>query len=166
MPDATIFQHYIFLEFILPFLLMFAIIFAILEKTKLMGEDKKQVNAIIAFVIGLIFVSAAFPKHVVNELILFLTIAIVVMFVFLILYGFVASDKKEGLKVENWMKWTFGILAGIGVVIATIYATGVDFFLLDMLFNQPWSGKVWTNVTFVVVAIIAITVVLKTGKKD
>src|SRR3989338_5902341 len=117
MPDATIFQHYIFLEFILPFLLMFAIIFAILE-------------------------SAAFPKHVVNELILFLTIAIVVMFVFLILYGFVASDKKEGLKVENWMKWTFGILAGIGVVIATIYATGVDFFLLDMLFNQPWSGKV------------------------
>ena len=165
MPDATIFQHYIFLEFILPFLFMFAIIFAILEKTKLMGEDKKQVNAIIAFVIGLIFVSAAFSKHVVNELVLFLTIAIVVMFVFLILYGFVASD-KEGLKVVNWVKWTFGILAGIGVVIATIYATGVDFFLLDMLFNQPWSGKVWTNVAFVVVAVIAVVVVLKGGKKE
>ena len=163
MAEVTILQHYIFTEFILPFLLMFALVFAILEKTKILGEDKKQVDAILAFVIGLIFVSAIYPKQVVNDLILFLTISIVVVLVFLMIYGFVASDKGEGLKVEKWMMWTFGILAGIGTIAATIWATGTSFFVIDMLFYQPWSNKLWTNVAFVVVVVVAMTLVLKSG---
>ena len=34
-----------FLDYILPFVLVFTLIFAILTKTKLLGEDKKQINA-------------------------------------------------------------------------------------------------------------------------
>jgi|SRR3989344_103213 len=161
MAGETIFQHFVFTEFILPFLLLFAIVFAVLEKSKILGGDAKQSNAIVAFVIGLIFVSAAFPKHVVGNMILFLTVALVVMLVFLMLYGFVASDLKEGLKVEKWMKWTFGILAGIGTVIALIYATDSDFIVIDLLFYQPWSNAIWTNVAFVVVVVIAMTIVLR-----
>ena len=70
MPE-TIFQHFIFQEFILPFLLVFTIVFAVLEKTKLLGDGKKQLDAIVAFVVGLIFVTAVFPKAVLGNLILY-----------------------------------------------------------------------------------------------
>jgi len=33
-----------FLDYILPFILVFTLIFAILEKTKLLGDEKKQVH--------------------------------------------------------------------------------------------------------------------------
>ena len=85
MVEKTILQHEIFTRFALPFLLMFFVVFAVLEKTKLFGEDKKQLNALIAFVIGLIFVSAVYPTLVVSNLILFLTVALIVVFVALLL---------------------------------------------------------------------------------
>ena len=160
----TIFQTWLFRDYILPFLLMFAIIFAVLEKTKILGEDKKQVNAIVAFVIGMIFVSVLFPKEVVGNLILFLTIAIIVVFIFLLLYGFVVTDKKEGFKVENWMKWTFGILIGIALIVAVIWATGDVFGIIDFLFQQPSTGGFWTNVVFVVA--MGLTVLLKRNPDD
>ncbi len=39
-------------DFLLPFLLIFSIIFAILEKTKILGEDKSNINIIVSTVIG------------------------------------------------------------------------------------------------------------------
>ena len=86
MTLETILQHWILTDFVYPFLLVFFIVFAILDKTKLLGGDKKQLNAMLAFVIGLIFVSAVYPKVVVGDLILFLTISIIVVFVFLLLW--------------------------------------------------------------------------------
>jgi len=71
---TTFLQSTIVAKFILPFLLVFFVVFAVLEKIKLLGEDKKQLNALVAFVIGLIFVGAVFPKEVVGNLVLFLSI--------------------------------------------------------------------------------------------
>ena len=50
----TILQGEVFTRFILPFFLVFFVIFALLEKTKLFGDGKKQINAMISFVVGLI----------------------------------------------------------------------------------------------------------------
>ena len=73
----NILQHEILTDFVYPFLLVFFIIFALLEKTKIFGTDKKQLNALVAFVIGLIFVAAVDPKLIVGDLILFLTIDLI-----------------------------------------------------------------------------------------
>ena len=74
--QETILQHWILTKFAYPFLLMFFVVFAILEKTKVFGEGKKQLNAGVAFIVSLIFVSAVFPKIVVGNLILFLTVSV------------------------------------------------------------------------------------------
>ena len=71
---VNILQQPILTDFLYPFLFMFFIVFAVLEKTNLFGEGKKQLNALIALIIGLIFVSAVFPKIVVGNLILFLVV--------------------------------------------------------------------------------------------
>ncbi|MBU2562265.1 MAG: hypothetical protein KKF68_01225 [Nanoarchaeota archaeon] len=163
MAAETILQHWIFTQFIFPFALIWAIVYGVLEKTKLLGDGKHQLNTIVALVIGLIFVGAIFPKTVVENLILFLTVAIVVMFVLMLLWGFAFSDKDKGFEPQSWMKWILWVGAGIAVVIAVIWATGVESTVIDFLFKQSWSESFWTNFAFIVVIAVALAMVLKKG---
>lgn len=164
MARETILQNEIFTKFAFPFLLMFFIVFAVLEKTKILGDDKKQLNAILAFVIGLIFVSAVYPKLVVGNLILFLTVALVVIFVVLLLWGFVFGDVKEGFKPDKWMRVFLGILITFAVVLAVFWATGTQGIISDFLFRQSWSNAFWTNAVFIVVIAGALALVLRSTK--
>ena len=166
MAVSTILQSEVLTRFILPFLLVFFIIFAILEKTKLLGEGKKQLNALISFVIGLIFVSVLYPTLVVSNLILFLTIALVSIFVILIIWGFVFGDIKDGFKPETWMKVVLAIVAGIAFIVAIVWATGFADNLGGFLFNQSWSGSFWTNFSFIIVIAIALALILSQKAKS
>ncbi len=166
MVEETIFQHWIFTRFALPFLLVFFIVFAVLEKTKLLGDDKKQLNALLAFVVGLVFVGAVYPTEVVGNLILFLTVALVVVFVILLLWGFVfgSFEKEEGFVPEKWMKWALGIVIGVAVVVAVLWATGAEQKVVDLFFNQDWSNTFWINVLFIVAVAVALALVLRKTK--
>ena len=161
---SIIFQNELFTEFILPFVLMFVLIFAILDRTKLFGEGKKQLNAIIAFVIALIFSSIFVDsKAIVENLLGFLTVALVVAFVFLILYGFVTGD-KEGFKLDGNLKKVLVGIVFIAVVVAVIWATGFNNSFIDLLFHQSWSETFWTNVLFIGVFATVVAWVLKSAK--
>jgi hypothetical protein len=170
MVEETILQHWIFTRFALPFLLIFFIVFGILEKTKLFGDGKKQLNALIAFVIGLILVGAVSPTLTISNLILFLTVAIVVLFVALLLWGFIAGE--EGLKfdkIPKGLKWLIGVVIVVAVIAALLWALGVEGSIFEttssFLFKSGWSKGFWTNLAFVVVIIIALVLVLrKTGE--
>lgn len=156
----TILQSPVLTKFVYPFLLMFFIVFAILEKTKVLGSDRKQINALVAFVIGLIFVSAVYPKMVVENMILFLTIAIIIVFVVLILWGFISGE--EGLKFEKfpkWLKFAIGIVIIIAVTIAVLWATGAGFGFFENLFSSA-NKTFWTNAMFIVIIAAALAVVL------
>ena len=157
MVQETILQSWIVTKFALPFLLVFFILFGILEKTKLFGDKSKRLHAMIAFVVGLIFVGAIFPKLVVGNLILFLTVGIVVVFVGLILWGFVSGGEA---KIPDKLKVPVGILIFVALVIATLWALGVEGSFWDLLFRQSWSGTFWTNFAFIAVVIIAMALVM------
>ncbi len=164
MVEETFLQHWIVTKFALPFLLVFFIVFAVLEKTKIFGDGQKQIDALISFIIALIFVGAIYPKIVVANLILFLTVALVVVFVVLILWGFVFGDIKEGFKPDKWMKLVLGILIAVAVLIAVFWATGIEWSVFSFLFQQSWSGALWINVFFVVVIAAALALILKSKK--
>lgn len=136
---------------------MFLIVFAILERTKLFGEGKKQIDALTAFVIGLIFVTAIYPKLVVTNLILFLTVALVAIFVILLIWGFIFGDSKT--KLEKGLVVGLGIIATIVFIGAVIWATG-----LYQSFGSVLSGSlgstIVTNVVFLIVIGIALALVL------
>jgi hypothetical protein len=164
MVVETVLQSEILTKFVYPFLLVFFIVFAVLEKTKVLGDEKRQLNALVAFVIGLIFVGAVFPKLVVANMILFLTVALVVVFVVLLLWGFVAGDIKEGFKVGKGLKIFLMIVIGIAVVIAVFWATGVGGGFFDFLFSSSWSNVFWTNFLFIVVIAAALALVIWKSK--
>ena len=164
----TILQHWVFTQFILPFLLIFFIVFGVLRKSKLFGEKSEQLSAGIAFVVGLIFVGAIFPKIVVGNLILFLTVALVTMFVGLLLWGFVAGEGLKFAEAPPQLRYFVGIVIAIAVVAGLLWAIGVQGTLFtglyDFLFKSGWSKDFWTNASFIAVVIIAMAFVL--GKKS
>ena len=153
-------QQLIFSRFIFPFFLVFTIVFAILEKTKLFGDGKKTINAIVAFVTGLIFVSVAYPVEIVSNLILFLTVALITMFVGLLIWGFVVGEEKIESKA---FKGIFGGVLVIAVIIALLWATGAYDNIINWLFHQDWSNSFWTNLLFVVAIAIAMSLILKSS---
>jgi len=159
--ETTFLKHWIFTQYLFPFLLVFFIVFAILERTKLFGEGKKQLNALTSFVIGLIFVGAGVPKLIVGNMILFFAVAVVILFVILLLWGFIFGDEK-GFKVTSWMKWVLGIIVGIAAVVAVIFATGWNVTLGSLLSGQ---SQIWTNVAFVVVIAISLALILLAKEK-
>lgn len=161
MAAETILQHWVLVEFVYPFLIIFAIIFGILEKTKLLGSDKKQLNAILAFIVGLIFISFVSPKLLVQNLILFLSVGIVIVFIVLLIWGFIVGEEpKFG---NNTIKIIAIIVVIIAVVIFLFLATGIWDTVIDALFRQNWSNDVWTNIIFIVVIAAALAIILKTG---
>ncbi len=162
---TTIFlQNDLFTKFLFPFLLVFFIAFAILERTKLFGEGKKQLNALTAFVMGLIFVTAVYPVLVVNNLILFMTVALVAIFVILLIWGFIFGDEK-GFALNNKLKWILGIVAGIAFFAAVIWATGWYPNLVEFFSNSNLNSTIITNAIFVIVIAVALVLLVREKKK-
>jgi hypothetical protein len=162
----TILQNWIFTRFGFPFLLVFFVVFAILEKTEILGKGKRQINALVAFVIGLIFVSVTYTVDVVTNLILFLTVGLVTMFVGILIWGFISGETKIESK---GVKTLLGVIIFIGVMMMLLWATGFYQPIVDWLFGQDWSGPFWTNLLFIVMIAAAIAAMLKSGgaaKKD
>lgn len=162
--ETTIFQSWIFTKFILPFALIVALVYAVLEKTKLLGDGKHQLNAIIAFVIGISFTGFLAGTQIVSNMILFLSIALVILFVILMLWGFIFGDTKDGFKLEPWMKYSLGGVAAIAFIGAVIWATGFWDKINGMLFQQSWSDAFWTNFLFAAVVIVSMVLILKPKK--
>lgn len=161
-------QYPIFTRFLLPFFLIFFIIFAILERTKIFGKDNsKQINALISFIIGLIFVTFLSPTLVLSNLVLFLSIGLVIVLIVLMLWGFLTGDHEMKIFEKSWLKVTIFIIVIIAVIFGVVWSFGISptsagGSLINSLFNQPWSSTFWTNVVFVV--LIAATLALVIGK--
>jgi len=166
MAAENVLQSEVLTEFLYPFLLIFFIVFALLEKTQIFGDDKKQVNAMIAFVIGIMFVAAVDTQLLVGNLVVFLSVGVVLVFVVLLLWGFVTGEKAK-FEGGGGLKIFIAIIIIIAVVIFLFVATGISNDAVEWLFESSWSSDVWTNLIFVVIIAAALAVVLKSGvKKD
>ncbi len=144
-------------DMILPFLLIFAVTFAILQKTKILGDGKKQIDAIVALVIGLIVITFGYATNLINSIIPFLAISIVVILVFMILYGMVFQGDDK-FKVHKGIQITVGILAALGLIIVLLVATGAWDYLYDRFFLGSDSSGLVTNVILIVVIVVAVLV--------
>ena len=161
MVEETILQNWIVADYLLPFLLVFFILFAVLEKISIFGKDKKQLNALVSFVISLIFVTAVSPKIFVGNLVLFLTVAIVILFVGLLLWGFVYGEAKIKGK---FVTAATAVIIFVVVLIAVLIITGVDEGIFNFLFAQSWSKSFWTNASFLIIIAAALAFAIKKGK--
>ena len=118
-------------QFALPFLLVFTIVFAILEKTKIFGTDtsgepKKNINVIVALVIGLIVIN---QFEIVDRLNLFLpkvSLFIIIAVMFLILVGLFGAQVENGF--SGLLLFLFAIASLLIIYWALIPSSGADIF--------------------------------------
>ena len=152
----------IFSELVLPFLLVFVLVFAILEKTKILGENKSQINAIIGFIIGLIFVSFGYAVELTTKLLGVMAVIAVILLVFIMLYSF-AVGRKE-FEMPKQLATTFGILIGIALIITLLVLTGYWDYIINA-FSGGEGSSIAMNIFFILMIIAAVAIVLSGNKK-
>jgi len=113
-------------DFLLPFLLIFSIIFAALEKTKILGEDKTNINVIVSAIIGMLVLIQPGIIQTINLFLPRVSLIIVVVLMGLLVIAVLAGKKFEGLK---------GGLLSFAVIIALIAV-----FLALITPEQGFSG--------------------------
>ncbi len=114
-----------FFDFFLPLLLFFAIIYGALDKTKIFGEDKKDINAIIAFVISLIAATTSWVLKGVAGFLPWVGFIALVVVAFLMLAALIVGDVST--LVESQIVKVGGVLAVlIGLILGVWYGLGLN----------------------------------------
>lgn len=165
-----ILMHPLVQEIILPFLLVFVIVFAILQKTKVLGDGKKQIDSLVALAIALIVISFGNATGIIVALIPFLAVSAVTILVFMILYGMTFQGDKK-FTLNKGIMGVIGALVAAGVVITLLIATGSWDYLTNYFFSSESEGSSFiTNAIFIVVLIAALAFAVfgggKSDKKD
>jgi len=110
-----------FYDTILPFLFVFTIVFAILQKSLVFGTypsgiPKKNINALVAFVIGFIFVASIARVSVFESITQRLALALVAMICIALLLGVFGSYLDMDFAKSKWYFLTiFMITVAIGL---------------------------------------------------
>ncbi|MAG52748.1 MAG: hypothetical protein CMH62_02180 [Nanoarchaeota archaeon] len=159
-------------DVILPFLLIFTVVFAILQKTKLLGEDKPNLDAIVAFVIGLLVVAATKVVTIINEALPQVMVLVVVSLGFLLMLGIFA---KPGGTFFDQMgdKFRVGLMVIMSFAVVLIFLGVIENdngqswlsygwnYLLDF-----WTGAVVGSIILLLVVVAAIYFVVSgSGEK-
>ena len=93
------------MDVLLPFLLLFVVMFAILQKTKILGKDKKNFNVIVSLVISLMVVIphvlGTYPAgfdvvNIINMVIPQISLIIIAILMLLLLLGLFGGAKIPG----------------------------------------------------------------------
>jgi hypothetical protein len=148
-------------EIIAPLVLVFVVLFAILQKSKILGEGKNTMDAIVALSIGLLLVIVPGPRNIIVGMMPWMTVGVAVILVFFILYGFVAGDLS---KSSNWMKVVFGVLAALFTIGVVLYVTGFGN-TISSWFAGGNGSDVLMNVLVTAIIGGAVAVAVLGGKK-
>ncbi len=125
-----------FTDVMLPFLLIFVVIFAVLEKTKIFGEDKRNINTVLALVFALLVViphvTGRYPAGmdvvlILNQALPAVSIVIVAVLMLLVLIGIFGHEKVFlGMTAPGWV-------------------TFISFMAILLIFGNSagWWGEGW-----------------------
>jgi hypothetical protein len=156
------FDTVLFSEVLIPFLLVFVLVFAVLQKTKVLGDGKKQIDSLVSLALALILIAVPKARNFITDITPWLAVGLVVILIYLLLFGFVGSDLEKGLKIEKWMKTTFASLAAVFVVVIVLIYSGT----WEKIFSGSSSSSSWLPTIVFIVVIVAAMVIALGGKKE
>lgn len=113
-------------DVMIPFILVFLLVFAVLEKTKILGQDKRNLNVGLALIMGFSVIMPHYagyypdyydPVRIINSALPQVSILVVAIVMLLLLIGVFAHDKVFlGLTIPGWI--------GFFSIVAIIYIFG------------------------------------------
>lgn len=168
----SFFRDFGVFDVILPFLLVFTVVYAILQKTELLGKDKSNLDAMVAFVIGLLVVAATKVVGIINEALPQVMLLVVVSLSFLLMLGIFARPDKTffdsiGTKFMNGIMIIFSIavvLIFLGVIENSRGESWLEYGWNFMIDN--WNGAILGSIVLFIIFIGAIFYVVSGGDKE
>lgn len=157
-------RNFGFFDVVLPFLLVFTIVFGILEKTKILGIEgkeklpKKNLNAMVAFVIGFFVVAASNIVAVIQTSLPAITMVLLIIVVLMLLLGSFAGEAGEGgfnLWEKAGWKWIIGIFVLVSVILIFVNAFGYMGVLFS-LFEEGFNSSFITTIVLLVLIVLAV----------
>lgn len=147
-------------DVILPLLLVFAVVYSILDKIKVLGENK-AINVIVALILAFFAISNMYISNFFMYLFSYTGIAIAILLAAIVLLGLFAHEKS---KAWQWIFGVGGFALFIWVLSRAVTDYGITFFGAD--FGWWIQNNIYwiLPILFVVGAVIA--VVFAGGKKD
>ena len=122
-------------EFVLPFLLIFTLVFGILEKTNIFGKGKKNINAVVALILGLLFVTQFEIVQTLNNFLPKISLFMIVAVMFLLIITFFGAKVHE--KPSNPFLWLVYIVVLIAVYWALSPSLGLEMpYFLDYYWDE------------------------------
>lgn len=126
-----------FFQIILPFMLVFTIVYGVLERSKFFGENRHDINATIALVLGLMVVISAFVLQVLADFLPLVGLFAIVLVMFLMLVSMFWGEAKN-IWDNRLIKYSAVIvIAGVFIVILSDLLGFGDLFV-----NATSGGKI------------------------
>ena len=156
-------------DIILPFLLVFTVVFAIFERTRVFGTEevegvkygRKNLNAMVAFVIAFLVVASSQLVAIINESLSKIVLIMLMLISFLVLIGTFFSEKEEVILQGGWRTF-FMVIVFIGVVLVFMSAvkTSEGNSWLNYLINYLRANFGSTGVSALILIIVIIVFML------
>jgi len=173
------FRDFGLFDVVLPFLLVFTIVFAILEKTRILGVVKvkgeeipnKNLNSMVAFVVGLLVVATANVVRTINESLPNVVLLVVISVSFLIMIGVFMKTGELNFseKHDKWYKWFMIIMfvAVIAIFLNSIYTKDGNSWLEVVLYLiiTEWTGAAFSAIVFLGVMVWVLYWITKSKEK-
>ena len=137
-------------SYMIPFLLLFAVVFAILEKSKILGENK-SIMSIVAAAIGLLALQFDFVSEFFAVIFPRFGVGIAIFLVLLIMIGFFFPEGNP-LGEGSWIGW----VVGIGVAIWAI--SEWDQWTNYGGFGGWFSENIWAVIVLAIIVVLIIVV--------
>ena len=159
-------------DVILPFLLVFAVVFAILEKTAILGKDKKNLNSIVALVFGLLAIAANKVVMALTNALPNIALLIIIFVSFLMMVGIFFKDGEFDFqgKHKGWYTaFVFVILIGVLVIFLGAWITDSGISALSYVFaylNSNFGSDVIGGIILVAVIVGTIWFAVRKGSED
>lgn len=155
-------------DVLLPFVLVFTIVFATLQKTKILGDGKKQYNVILALVMGLAVVIPHVvgrypfnfdPVDVINRALPQVSIILVAIIMLLLIIGVFGNEIDiAGGSLAGWIV----VLAIITVVL--IFGSAVGWFMFPFWLSFLYDPELQALIVMILVFGIIIWFITKDDK--
>jgi len=150
-------------DVILPFLLVYTVMYAVLEKTKVLGDGKKSINAVVAFTTAFFVVASTRLVSIISEGIANVMLVIIMVFCFILLASmFYTGEKKFELGDGQKKLAVFVVL--IVVLSIFLYAIGWLMPILGFV-SMYWNNEAVSAVIFLGIVIGLIAWITKEAPK-
>jgi hypothetical protein len=139
-----------FFDFLLPFLLFFTVIYGALEKTKVFGENRRDINSVIALVVALIATTTAMVTKVLAGFLPWVGFIAIVIVCFLMIVALMIGDVSKLAEIPKFKEASIVIVALL-IFIVLFFALGLQQYLPAINISE-------TDIALSIIIVIVIAV--------